>query len=919
MLVATFFLIATSGLKSDTLWRVEKGYVYEGLRLINLSEVDLEYDKHWIKDSFRLQPVRGLMDRPLSVPDYVLSSGKKIRGAVRLSDYLTFCARELTGEKVTLEKFKSRELVPLIKEVYELTAKHLELAFKGLTPEERDSLIYTAPSLWADEADSLQRGYAGALHEEFGLERDTGTTLKTLDVLRLAVRVNLIQLHNAGVVLLDGMETIARLAKLLAQTEGLSYKEVAGVKGPVYDEFELPGGFKAVIGGTGNNTYQKDYAVIIDLGGGDIYECRCGGAVGGFAAPVSLVIDLGGDDVYRNSEKLVNQGAGLFGAGVLWDLSGNDSYTAFHLSQGGGLFGIGVLVDDDGFDTYRAGYFTQGAGNFGSGMVLELGGDDVYHAYSWAQAMGGVLGYGLVYDREGDDLYYAGGKYRHLPLDPDQYRSFAQGFGFGWRDVASGGIGFLYDCNGNDKYISEVYGQGTSYWFALGMLLDEEGNDLYSAAQYSQGSGIHLSVGALLDLEGDDHYFSRFGPAQGEGHDVAVGWLLDKDGDDVYYASGGQGIGLTNSVGIFIDSRGNDDYSSREGLSEGGANWARGTGGIGLFLDLQGDDRYAEKDKGENNHIWTSGTYALGMDLEAIEPRSEPWEDTVTTFPELDTMTSDSLKLTRLFFYASRWEVRADIPVVRTARRILVNEFKERAVEYIFNNELRTFDGLKLRAIEEVFKPFKDTAAHYLYQGLYSDNDTVARNSIYLLGELEYTPARETLRLMLKKKPDDKITGVLIYALGKLHDTLSIPIFNEYRNHPKERMRLRIAEALQNIKDTLGLPILIGQLADPSYLVRVAAVAGVSELGLKAMELLQRELKKAKGDEQRAILIKTMKKTLEKMDRSARTPELKKEFTALVRVYLESEYPALRRETEEFIQFLDTRGSLPPERLFLLP
>lgn len=918
-MLATFFLIVTIGLKSDTWWRVERNYIYEGLRLINLSESDLEYDKHWIKDSFRIPPVRELMDKPLRIPDYVLTSGKKIKGAVRLSDYLTFCAGELTGEKVTFERFKSRELVPLIKETYELAEKHLELAFKNLTPEEKDSLIYTAPSLWADEADSLQRGYAGALHQEFGLERDTGTTRPTLDVLRLAGKVDLIQLHSAGAVLLAGMETIARRAKLLAQTEGLSKKEVAGVKGLVYDEFALPGGFKAVIGGTGSNTYQKDYAVIIDLGGDDIYEGRCAGAVGTFSTPVSFVIDLGGDDVYRNGEKLVNQGAGLFGAGVLWDLSGNDSYTAFHLSQGAGLFGIGVLIDEDGFDTYRAGYFTQGAGNFGSGVVLERGGDDVYHASSWAQALGGVWGYGLVYDREGDDLYYAGGRYRHLPIDPDQYRSFAQGFGFGWRDVASGGIGFLYDGNGNDKYLSEVYGQGTSYWFALGMLLDEEGNDLYSAAQYSQGSGIHFSVGALLDWEGDDHYFSRFGPAQGEGHDVAVGWLLDKDGDDVYYASGGQGIGLTNSVGIFIDTRGNDDYASREGVSEGGANWVRGTGGVGLFLDLAGDDRYAEKDKGENNHIWTSGSYALGMDLAAVASRKEPWEDTVTTFPELDTMTNDSLKLARLFSYASRWEVRADIARVRTARRILINEFKERAVEHLFRNELRTFDGLKLRAIEEVFKAFKDTAVHYLYQGLRSENDTVVRNSIYLLGELADTPARETLRLMLKKKPDDKVAGVLVYTLGKLHDTLSIPIFNEYRNHPKERMRLRIAEALENIKDSLGLPILLAQLSDPCYLVKVAAVAGVSELGLKAMKLLKLELKKAKSDEQRAILIKTMKKAVEKMDKSTRTPELKKELTELVRVYLESEYPPLRRETEELIQFLDTRGSLPPEQLFLLP
>lgn len=918
-MLETILFITTVWLKSDTLWRVEQNYVYEGLKLLNLSKIDLEYDKHWIKDSFRIKPVSELLDNPIMVPDYVLYSGKRIKTCTKISDYLTFCATQIKDKIPASEKFRSKELIPLIKESYNLTKNHLDMAFKKLTPEERDSLIYTAPSLWADEADSLMRGYAGALHKEFGIERDTGTTLETIELLKIAERVDLVELHNAGLVLVEGVEKIARLAKDLAQNENLSFKEISGVKGLVYEELELPGGFKAVIGGADDNTYLKDYAIIIDLGGNDIYECRCAGAIGDLSAPVSFVIDLSGDDVYRNSKKLVNQGAGLFGAGILWDLSGNDSYSAFHISQGAGLFGIGILIDEDGYDTYRAGYFTQGAGNFGSGIILDYAGGDVYHAYSWAQAMGGVWGYGLLYDKEGDDLYYAGGKYLHMPLDPDQFRSFAQGFGFGWRDVASGGIGFLYDCNGNDKYISEVYGQATSYWFGLGMLLDEQGNDLYAAAQYSQGAGIHLSLGGLLDLEGDDHYFSRFGPAQGEGHDVSVGWLLDKDGDDVYYASGGQGIGLVNSVGIFIDTRGNDDYCSREGLSQAGANWARGTGGIGLFIDLQGDDRYAEKDKGKNNHIWTSGTYALGMDLEAVEAKKEPWEDTITVFPELDTIKGDSAKMARLFYYGSLWEVRADIAKARTGRRILINEYKEKAVEYIFKNGMRTFDGLKLRAIEEVFKAFKDTSAYYLYQGLHSSNDTILRNSIYLFGQLEYTKAKDTLRLMLSQKQEDKVAGVLIYTLGRLKDTLAIPIFAQYRNHKSERMRLRIAEALQNIKDTLGLPILIEQLYDSSYIVKIAAIAGLSELGLKAMDLLKAELKKAKKDEQKAIIIKAMQKAFEKIDKSAKTTELKKELTDLVKTYLDSSYPALRREAMEFIDLLEGRGSLTPAELFLIP
>ncbi|MEO0123233.1 MAG: HEAT repeat domain-containing protein [candidate division WOR-3 bacterium] len=940
--MATFILFLTLPLpQPDTLWQVERRYIFEGLALLNLSKIDLEYDKHWIQDSFRLSVVKNLMDKPMSVPDYVLYSGNTIKNLKTPSDYIKFCAGEIIGQnlsrtfnvgqgflqepmvlsepEVSLAELKSDDFITLIKEVYTLTKKHLDKAFIKLTPEQKDSLIYTAPSLWADEADSIERGYAGALHKEFGIERDTVTTLETVQLLKLAKKIDICEIHCAGIILAQGIEKIKAIAEKLSKQENLSYKEISGVKGFVYETFELPGGFKGVIGGVDDNIYYNDFAVIIDLGGNDTYLGRCAGAVGELNTPVSFVIDLSGDDVYRNYNKLVNQGAGLFGAGILWDISGNDTYTGFHISQGAGLFGIGILIDEDGFDNFRGGYFVQGAGNFGSGILVDYKEDDIYHSYCWAQGMGGTCGYGLLYDREGDDLYYAGGKYLHMPLDPDQFRSFAQGFGFGWRDVASGGIGFLYDCSGNDKYISEVYGQATSYWFALGMLLDEQGNDLYSAAQYSQGAGIHLSIGGLVDLEGDDHYFSRFGPAQGEGHDVAVGWLLDKDGDDVYYASGGQGIGLTNSVGIFVDTRGNDDYCSREGMSQGGANWSRGTGGIGLFIDLQGEDRYAEKDKGKNNHIWTSGTYALGMDLEAVEPKKEPWEDTITTFPEIDTMQSDSAKMARLFYYGSLWEVRADIPKAKTGRRIMINEFKERAVEYIFKNEMRTFDGLKLRAIEEVFKAFKDTAAFYLYQGLHNENDTIVRNCIYLFGQLEYTKAKDTLRLMLEKKPEDKVAGVLIYTLGKLKDTLAIPIFNQYYRHKNERMRLRVAEALQNIKDTTGVPILIKLLTDSSYVVKIAAMEGMAQLGKYALDRVEAELKKAKNEQHIAIMIKTMAKIYAKMDNKEKTTEYKKHLTEIVRRYLKSDYPVLKKETQKFIDLIEGRGMLEPEELFLLP
>lgn len=912
------FLLFIAGASPDSLWQVEYKHILEGLKLMNLDQSDLEYDKQWIPDSFRLKVVSELMGHPLNVPDYVLKSGQELRKCSRAADCLSFTGQELTGTRIQASTFRAGDLEGIVREVFALTEAHLDKAFKNLSKAERESLTYTLPSLWADEADSLVHGYAGALQREFGM-RDTGDSLKLLDLLRLAKKVNLIELHSAGVTLALGVEKIVPVAKRLLKTEKPFVVQVEGVEGDVYAVFELPGKRQAVIGGPGRNIYTGDFAAIIDLGGNDIYEGRAAGAVGELGTAVSFVLDLSGDDIYRNNEKLVNQGSGLFGAALLWDQEGNDSYTAFHIAHGAGLFGIGMLIDEQGNDTYRAGYFTQGAGNFGSGILIDRKGDDIYHSFSWTQGLGGPWGYGLLLDDEGNDTYFAGGKYLHLPLDPDQYRSFSQGFGFGWRDVASGGIGFLCDRKGNDKYVSEIYAQATSYWFALGMLLDEQGNDLYTAAQYSQGAGIHLSVGALIDLEGDDHYFSRFGPAQGEGHDLAVGWLLDKDGDDVYYASGGQGIGLTNSVGIFVDTRGNDDYGLRQDLSEGGANWARGTGGIGLFVDLQGDDRYAEKGKGANNHVWTSGTVALGMDLEAVEPKKEEWEDTTAVFPEIDTMKTDSAKMARLFHYASLWQVRADIGKVRTARRLLKERFGARAVGYIFNHEFVTYDGLVYEAIDEIFKAFKDTAAVYLFKGLSSKKDTVVRNSIYFLGTLKIDGAGDTLTRMLKDLRSDTLAGPLIVALGTLKETKAIPYIIKYANHKKERTRLRVAVALGDIKDTLSIPTLINGLSDPSFIVKTAAVAALAQLGNPSLRFLEAELDRAKKDELRIILIKALLNVYQKVGDAEKTADLKKRLAKEAQPFVSAADPVLRKEALRLINEVEGRRVLSPEELFLYP
>jgi hypothetical protein len=369
-----------------------------------------------------------------------------------------------------------------------------------------------------------------------------------------------------------------------------------------------------IVGGTGRTIYYEDAALIIDLGGDDIYECRAGGSIGG----VAVCIDVSGNDQYL-SRKSHSFGAGFMGIGILIDGEGDDYYVSKNFSQGSGLLGVGILEDLKGNDVYIGDTCCQGAGAFGFGAIVDTEGNDCYRACLYSQGLGFTLGCGISADAAGNDTYYAGGKYPHVPLLPDQFQALSQGFGMGIRGAnTSGGVGILWDGGGNDMYNADVYGQGASYWFSLGTLVDEGGNDSYYIHQYGQGGGIHLSVGILVDRAGRDMYSNFYGVGQGSAHDWAVGFLADKGGDDCYQGSGATvGVGLTNSVGIFIDSAGNDCYSGRQDASSGiqGAGVpARDSISVGIMLDLGGKDSYSGGTK--NDTYWIKQNIGIGIDVE---------------------------------------------------------------------------------------------------------------------------------------------------------------------------------------------------------------------------------------------------------------------------------------------------------------
>jgi hypothetical protein len=201
--------------------------------------------------------------------------------------------------------------------------------------------------------------------------------------------------------------------------------------------------------------------------------------------------------------------------------------------------------------------------------------------------------------------------------------SLAQGVGFGKRadyidgHSWAGGIGFLIDGAGNDRYSAGLFAQGCAYWYAIGLLSDVSGDDSYDAPWYVQGSGAHFALGILLDSDGSDTYTAAMNMAQGAGHDFTLGVLIDENGNDVYNAPYlSLGGGNANGIGFFWDKQGDDRYNTTATLTLGRSNTlSRGSlrdyiNTIGFFVDTGGNDQYrlAYPDSVplfKNNTLWT--------------------------------------------------------------------------------------------------------------------------------------------------------------------------------------------------------------------------------------------------------------------------------------------------------------------------
>ncbi len=590
------------------------------------------------------------------------------------------------------------------------------------------------------------------------------------------------------------------------------------------------------IGGPGDDTYDRDYLLIVDVGGNDRYIMKQT-KEGLLTRALRAIVDLAGNDVYVGSSYTF--GSAIFGGSMLIDMAGNDSYRAGSFSLGAGLFGVGILYDASGTDSYSGEVFSEGAGAFGIGLLLDDKGNDLYSVQAYGQGFGYCGGVGIVSDNAGNDVYTTQSPFVDVLRYDAHFVSFTQGAALGQRPIASGGIGMLLDKAGNDTYTCDIFGQGSAYWFGFAALVDEDGEDRYQAYQYAQGAGIHFAHGLLWDKKGDDVYVSH-GVSQGCGHDVGAGILVDERGNDSYVTESlSLGGGNANAVSFFIDEEGDDSYIARSPAScFGYSDFRRSYGMIGAFVDGGGNDHYGETT--QNNTLRTKSYYGAFLDLQSqpsAVAKAVEEKDTSARYPLSGQMDS-------LFVQASTAPQKYQY-MVNPARDRLV-EMGDSALRFCAGHFGDPYPRERL-ALEYMLPKFcqKDSAnvSALLADSLHSKNLTCLNFCLWSVGKCKLKALSAQVEALCSH-PDWRVRSNAAEQIGEAEMVESLAACRRLLNDSVDLVRMRAIYTLARLApDDISKEVKIA-LKDPSQLVRNAVGMGLRAHNNLAFSVLQQLLRR---------------------------------------------------------------------------
>ena len=538
--------------------------------------------RYLIRNPFRIEQVsRGWADKTAAVENW--------QELLPLSKYMLDFAEPEHADRV--ETWKKAHPAPAPDaSAEEIAAYYVKIlqrcdelhkkAWAKITPEEIDFVR----KYRHDAFDSICKYHM--LSYEPQLDK-THNTLKIFEILN-RIEQNELFAQAETAALLYNRQLIDRLKKIYGSQQGiLLYK-----KTPFGD---------IIISGSGDDYHRQDAAIIIDLGGNDIYLNNQATPFGNNVC-TSVFIDCSGNDYYSSTDK-TGQGCGDMGVGMLIDLEGNDTYTGIEMVQGSAFGGIGILYDGKGNDTYRAIRMSQAAAFFGAGLLIDHAGADNYTLQHFGQALGSVRGIGILQDHSGDDLYICKGNQQTTYNTRGHFDGWGQGIGFGVRPFASGGIGILQDKSGVDRYDGGTFTQGGGYYYSYGICNDRgDESDFYMGTRYSNGFAAHQALGAFIEQGGNDVYRTLHCVSLGISWDETVVLFVDDQGDDYYHSGEGTSYSAAyqNGICFFFDRNGNDTYHAIPPVPVSYNNYHLGTS-LAVFVDSgSGNDKYLER---QNNSV----------------------------------------------------------------------------------------------------------------------------------------------------------------------------------------------------------------------------------------------------------------------------------------------------------------------------
>lgn len=465
--------------------------------------------------------------------------------------------------------------------------KKIQLAFENVTSENKTFIYSQLDSLYND------------ICSDFALASYTDST-NFVNSQKLVSYMNLVDI-NQLIDALDGLSFLSQKAWQRSFKKALLNDKSFTKKNDSNYLIDIP--FLAdrlVVSGPDHDRHDKQAAIIVDLGGNDTYLQSLNPD-----SFLSVIVDFEGDDSYISSESL-SQAAACLNMSLLIDIKGNDTYIAQKWGQGVGIFGLGLLMDFHGNDRYIANGLCQGVGFAGIGGIWDKKGHDSYESQGFSQAVGLPRGMGFIYDGAGNDLYRSMGVFESAYGTNHIFKSASQGFGMGFRNIASGGLGLLIDQSGKDTFLAGNFSQATGYFYGLGVLINlGNESDYYESSRYSMAAAAHQAVGIFYDQGGDDEYKGIKDVNLSAAWDQSVTSFFDEGGNDKYYCYDYQfcmGASDQSSFSIFIDQKGNNNIYGNINRLASQNNYHHGKSLSVVFLK-QNQDKFLINSVFINNNL----------------------------------------------------------------------------------------------------------------------------------------------------------------------------------------------------------------------------------------------------------------------------------------------------------------------------